>query len=608
MQQAHRRRRKRGRAQLDGKQQSQTTRRCVPSFDDDSSLAFLDDYGEVLRGKDTKKAVLPAILEERRSGLKNARSIVRWQAKALSKFTSKPEEERHCRRQWRPFARRCIPFTKLGTPISDAVLALERNGSFVLSLGGTTEGSAIPLSLAIRFYGIPSRWGIHANERTVGRRPGVTPLLATIPLLYDPMVNESAEETIFNFTRNVSPATTPVKILVSNDWNMGMAMFQPSNVWREEGQVGTIVLFGLPQGHRRSRVTKAMQCVNVRMGATASFTLRNLLWRVDKTPTRDRNRPGKQDIFDSILQLPGYLLFNDEEDGFRITWVLDEWDIQISKCHEEASTSPLQSGFISSTPILSVQDTWEDFHYDSHSGKRVLLEDEASASGVSVANEVFLHVDVLLGEILNRRKGVSESYPEYFYNLVTVTDGGRVAQIVITFLRKEKPGSLGMFVNVDLFTGKAQELDWVKSTGTLDTSALRMWTNTLALNRRMRHVAAGPFSINAKGHSRDWGRLCKELNFDYDEEDDYDPSFWSEFIGNTQTKRPPKLISLASIYPDCDLVTNDAITSCLPVSSLQCKNAPVQLFSPFCFQMEYIVWPISAPSAASKKPLTSSAT
>jgi hypothetical protein len=53
--------------------------------------------------------------------------------------------------------------------------------------------------------------------------------------------------------------------------------------------------------------------------------------------------------------------------------------------------------------------------------------------------------------------------------------------------------------------------------------------------------------------------------------------FWSEYIGNTQAKRPPKFISLASIYPDCDLVTNNAITSCLPVSSLQCKDSPVQL-------------------------------
>jgi hypothetical protein len=313
------------------------------------------------------------------------------------------------------------------------------------------------------------------------------------------------------------------------------------------------------------------------MGANASFTLRNLLWRVDGIPAGHQSGASLQNMFDYVLQLPGYLIFNDEEDGFRITWVLDQWDVQESKCKREITDSPLKSGFVSKAPILSVQDTWEEFHSDGYSGQRISLDDGATASGVTVASEVFLHVDALLGEILDRRKGVSETHPEFFYNLVSVTDRGRVAEFVITFLRKEKPGSLGVFVKVDLFTGRTQELDWVKSTGTMDTSSLRAWSNTLALNRRMRHVGAGPFSINAKGHSRDWGSLCKESYFDYDEEDDYDPLFWSEYIGNTQAKRPPKFISLASIYPDCDLVTNDAITSCLPVSSLQCKDSPVQL-------------------------------
>lgn len=335
-----------------------------------------------------------------------------------------------------------------------------------------------------------------------------------------------------------------------------------------------MVIFSLPQGHRHGRFTRAMQCINVRMGANTSFTLRNLLWRVDETPLRGT---GSLAMFDSVLQLPGYMLFNDEEDGFRITWVLDQWNLEESACKREIRNSPLQSGFVATTPILSVQDTWEELQYDAYSGRRVFLDDGATVSGVSVANEVFLHVDILLGEILNRRKGVYETYPDYYYNLISVTNGGRVAQLVIAFLRKEKPGSLGIFVNVDLFTGKAQELDWVKSTGTMDTSSLRAWSNSLALNRRMRHVGAGPFSINTKGHSRDWGLLCKELYCDWDEEDDYDSAFWSEFVGNTQAKRPPKFISFASIYPDCDLVTNHAITSCLPVSSLQCKNSPIQL-------------------------------
>lgn len=232
MQPIHRRRRKRTRAQTGGKQRSPSTRRFLPSFDDDSSLAFLDYDGGALSDKLARQACIPALLEKRRLGLMNSTRIMRWQANALSNFTKKPDNEKQCRRQWRSFARRCIPFTKLGTPISDAVLALERSGSFVLSLGGKLEGRTVPLSLALRFYGLPSPCGVEVSESTAGRAPGVTPLLATVPLLYDTSINESPEETIFDFRRNVAPATTPVKILISNDWSVGMAMFQPSNVWR----------------------------------------------------------------------------------------------------------------------------------------------------------------------------------------------------------------------------------------------------------------------------------------------------------------------------------------------------------------------------------------
>ena len=57
-----------------------------------------------------------------------------------------------------------------------------------------------------------------------------TPLLQTTPLLYE-ILNESPEETVFNFRRGISPATTPIKLLISSDWTVGVAMFQPSTVW-----------------------------------------------------------------------------------------------------------------------------------------------------------------------------------------------------------------------------------------------------------------------------------------------------------------------------------------------------------------------------------------
>jgi hypothetical protein len=270
---------------------------------------------------------------------------------------------------------------------------------------------------------------------------------------------------------------------------------------------------------------------------------------------------------------------NDEEDGFRLTWAMDAWDTDEAMRKNEIADSPLRAGIDSSATIISSQDTWEEFHSELYSGKRLVPEKDSPVSGVSVVSEAFLHVDALLGEILDSRKGVSESHPEFYYNLISIHHGGRVADLIITFIRKQKSGSLGVFVLVDLFTGRFQERDWVKNLGTKDTSSLRSWCNALALNRRMRQVRAGPYSIEVK-HSIDWGRLCQESYFDLDEEDDITPSVWREYVESAEsilTRKPPKFISLSSLYPDCDLVTNKAITSCLPVASLQCKNSPSQL-------------------------------
>jgi hypothetical protein len=258
---------------------------------------------------------------------------------------------------------------------------------------------------------------------------------------------------------------------------------------------------------------------------------------------------------------------------------MDSWDSEEVACRDEIPTSPLSDGIDSAATIISTQDTWEEFHSDQSSGQRLPVDKNSAASGISVVSEAFLHIEILLGDIIAGRKGVSEQHPEFNYNVISVDSAGRVADLIITFIRKTKSVSLGVFVQVDLFTGKYQEQDWVRSLGAKDTSSLRKWCNTLALNRRMRQLRAGPYSIEAK-HSIDWCRLCKESYFDHDEEDDAAPSVWQEYVGSAEsilTRKPPKFISLSSLYPACDLVSNKAIISCLPVASLRCKHSPIEL-------------------------------
>ena len=126
---------------------------------DDTTLNFLDYQGDSLDHQKPISHSLPFLLDQRRLGTVPRSQQRRWQQKTLQTFTEKPKDAEHRRRQWRPYCHRRIPFTKLSTPRNEAVLALERSASYVLTLGSAAsatneeEPGEASLALAIRFYG-----------------------------------------------------------------------------------------------------------------------------------------------------------------------------------------------------------------------------------------------------------------------------------------------------------------------------------------------------------------------------------------------------------------------------------------------------------------------
>jgi hypothetical protein len=521
--------------------------------------------------------------------------------------------------------------------------------------------------------------------------------------------------------------------------------------------LGTLVLFPLPGNGQgvTNTTTTTFQCTNVRIGAPSAFTSHNLLWRVTLIPSSTPPTTTTSSInystatkllayqerqplllCNEIVRLPGHLLFNDEDDGYRLTWVVDSrWDMAevgcgLSTSEESSVVSFLQGNGAKSShePILTRQSSWEKVGSSkleckmSHNAKRQgdgnqgsncggkrtttptstttsAANDvvEVDDSGLTIACEAFLNVETLLMEILSHFKSMKdERHPEYYYNLISVTHGGRVAELVVAFLthptstapsstpimmmtttastppktqhQQRQRRQLAFFVQVDLFhRGSFRVLEWVQHpkpapSSTTTTAAarngmargregaavaaaaesvqLRKWCNVLALNRRLRSVGAGPYSIHpttsttigketAHLHSINWGHRIvsgwggagststrgggpsvaglasssSPDNFlDHDESDDYDPNIWQSYYESvvqqnhasalsseaatvttttTMTKTepvPPKQISFSSLYPDCDLVTNQAVMSYQPVPLLVSKAAPVQLF------------------------------
>jgi len=416
----------------------------------------------------------------------------------------------------------------------------------------------------------------------------IAPLLQTIPLLYEIDDDSDEVDTTLSFRREISPACTPVKILMSNDWRFGVAMVQPQNNWGDEDPIGTIILFSTPkgcQGHNEdndiSRVT-TWQCTNVKMWAGSHFSYRNLLWQVDGVPiATDQERERTTNDTPRIYKVPATLFLNDEEDGFRLTW-FSEYNLSSLKDGDFPISSPvLTAAVLPSSPIVSFEASWERFDSDRLDGSRILPIGKEPV-GICVLSEAYLHVELVLRDVLSKREKMEKEMPtEFFYNLVSVTNGGRVAELIIVFIRTTRPGSLGLFVEVDLYTGQYQEENWVKSIHIRHPSALRLWGNTLALNRRMKSLRVGPYALD-RDHMMDWSRLCSEMDrgFDPDENDDFVPTFWDGYVdgqGTMASRKPPKMISYSTLYPDCDFITNKSVADFKPVVSLQGKYSSTDL-------------------------------
>lgn len=88
---------------------------------------------------------------------------------------------------WHNFARKSIPFAALETSSSDAVLAIDRSGSFLISIGKVRQTTSASdgedrQSLAIHFHAMPSPSSLVGTGRLC-RQYNVSPHFCTIPLI-----------------------------------------------------------------------------------------------------------------------------------------------------------------------------------------------------------------------------------------------------------------------------------------------------------------------------------------------------------------------------------------------------------------------------------------
>lgn len=329
--------------------------------------------------------------------------------------------------------------------------------------------------------------------------------------------------------------------------------------------------------------------------------MRNLMWETNCIP----HRPCKYSnaLCSSVLHLPGFLFLNDEDDGFRLTWViLAEWKHHVN---DNASVGPLTPSPLSITPsrydiiTKSDEDVWEKVLTNRYTGKTRQGYEVPSCTSLDIVFEAYLRVDALLDAILSRRRdtfGYRENPPpEFYYNLISI-ESGRLASLVIVFGRHtpsygSRRLSFGVFLRVDIFTQSYEETGWVQHSAAPEPPFLRNWSNALALSRRMKAKGIVPFcsGIDSVG-TIDRLYLTKlyiDGSNEYNVSSDANPEIWSRYVASTKTLKEkkgavtpcfaPKPVAGTSLFQNCELITNDAVLSAKPVASIKCRSLKTQL-------------------------------
>eukprot|EP00978_Attheya_sp_CCMP212_P020798 scaffold60080_cov55-Attheya_sp.AAC.1 len=580
--------------------------------------------------------------------------------------------------RWKHCFLRSIPFSSLETPWTDAVLGLDRTGSYMLSIGGgqeqtenvhnqsRREGSTFSKrrypSLVLRMYVVPSPASLHQRKSTISisgqpsNSCSVSHLLQTVPLLFKtndleetrnleapPIVletNQVSSPHSSSGSNGVEESSSPalqVRILFRNQ-NPSHTVLNYARVQtyssKDEDVLGTVILF--PLGSTTSycsssnvrQIQKTFQLSNVRIGGWRSFTMRNLLWKTGTVPFKQKSGVSDNHTIhetevrgssycNGFVNNDAYVLFNDEDDGYRVTWVACLGEVEkgngmsfvLSTQSPRFKIQPERNDIISESDGVS----WDPIHSDSRYGFISCDVTDRHEEDLHIAFEAYIHIDALLSDILTRRKSFGFCtrddalfMPDFFYNMVSMSDNGRTIGLILVFgdsnsavdymgrrreskvdavgankIPSKQPAAFGIYLRLDIFDQSYEEIEWVQHPSKSSSPFLRDWSNSLALHFRMKDKSIGPFSVKGDKHSfHKWSIPTHELNTGEDEPNDFNPDVWCPYVETVDGQRRKKngvSIPMSSLYPDCDVYTNRNVTSGKPVQKLECRDAPVSL-------------------------------
>jgi len=470
-----------------------------------------------------------------------------------------------------------IRFSELDTPRNEAILALDRSGSYLVSLGATrTENHEYvdgPTSTALKlsFYATPSR---HRLEQGF-RNPCVRAL--SVPLTSGRDRGE-----------NLSCTHTPVKILISADERIGVAIYTEtvangeSDRFQERDEVlGSMVLF-IPPTYCTSENTTGVytRYSNISLAALMnSHTLRNLLWKTSFVPYQ---KGDNQTLLESNLltlnvrkSSSAYVLFLDEEDDFLIHWIdfdpvtHDDDTFILNDISKERA--PCKKNFCYQDPY----NVYDEAFQNSPMSKRPMF-----------VHRAILHVGIILDDIIANRPtlfGKETRHFKYACTLISFHSDGRTVDMVFSFTNpnfvkddQKKTQAYAIIVSIDIFGQSYKEMQWYLHPNCTETRGLQSWSNKIAIHKRMLDMNVGPYCLEENRNKTTFNQIKVSTH----EENVYDPSDWdmelwkNATLSKSDTLKP---IAMASLYNNCDLYTNDAILNISPVREISARDFPIHI-------------------------------
>jgi len=349
------------------------------------------------------------------------------------------------------------------------------------------------------------------------------------------------------------------------------------------------------------RQNSVYRAVHVPVSTTFGFAGRNLLWKVHELPVTSSHSQRDDWKVSHTCHLPAHLFLCDDGEGYRLTWcapgswqrmgqalhrLVDALDLDRSMTGIKAPTAASLQWRTPSRPIvIPISDHeppyWRLRWSDRQSGCAWLYDDDddddddevencnptmstkTDTPRLSLVHEAQFLILSLLSDILERRPSLrppsraatnhkvnhhspttapSFSLPDFAYELVSISHGGRVAKLVLGFPMAQKerkhgthPAShhVAVLVALDLWTQQYLELQWVKSPNHVHSSSLAKHVQKLALDFRAQELV----SATSDDRRRD---------------------------------------DLDALFPDCDVFSNRNVLRGLPVMSIPSRS-PVEI-------------------------------